>query len=358
MIINDLSGAHGVMAKITTVGRSRRDRLARFGMKFTASVLVAVLAGCESEHSSMLHPHGIVAQNQRYWLVYICAFMAIVVVPIFVMMPLFAWRYRLGGRAAYKPDWDFSWTLEVLVWGVPIVIVCFLAALIINQETRFDPYRPIASREKPLEIDVVALNWKWLFLYPDQHVASLGTMAFPADRPVTFRLTSDKTIQSFFIPALGSQIYAMGGMVTQLNLMADGPGRFIGENTQFNGMEFQRDRFVARGMTTADFARWTASARAAGRALDLPAFRKLAADGTVNDAISRFGGDPQAGDNPIPELEPGLQFSGYDPKLFADVVARFDAGAAEASAASGGSGPVAPPDAMPGMSAPSPPTTN
>ena len=282
-----------------------------------------LLGACNAQNSSFLHPHGVVAHNQRYWLFYICALMAIVVVPVFVMIPLFAWRYRLGAKTPYKPDWSFSWALEGMVWGVPVVIVALLAVLIIDQETRFDPFAPIRSRNRALEVEVVALNWKWLFIYPEQNVASIGTMAFPADRPVHFTMTSDKTMQSFFIPALGSQIYVMAGMVTQLNLMADGPGRFIGEDTQFNGMEFQQDRFVAHGMGEADFTQWIAAARSVPRPLDRTTFTRLARDGNVNDALGWFGADPAAAKDKLPRLEPGLQFSSVDPSLFNGVVDQY-----------------------------------
>lgn len=300
-------------------------RIARRAVPIALAGMGALLlASCRTDESSFLHPQGIVARHQLGWFLYICALMAIVVVPVFVMVPLFAWRYRLrGGKGAYRPNWDFNWWLEGLVWGVPFVIVFFLGALIVDQETRFDPFTPIKADKAPTEIDVIGLNWKFLFLYPAQHVASVGTMAFPADRPITFRLTSDKTLQSFFIPALGSQIYAMAGMVTKLNLMADHPGRFIGENTQFNGMQFQRERFVARGMTTADFDDWVQRARGDARPLDRAAFDRLAKDGNVNNALGWFGADPAAASDPLPRPEPGLQFSDYDPSLFNDVVDHF-----------------------------------
>ena len=232
-------------------------------------LLPLFLAGCAEDGASVLHPHGAVAAAQRNWLFEITALMGIVVLPVLVLVPLFAWRYRHGNKkATYRPDWAFSWPLEFMIWGIPVVIVAVMSYIIIADETRFDPYAAIKPGEAPLEVQVIALDWKWLFLYPQQGIATVGTLALPAGRPVSFHLTSDATMQSFFIPALGGQIYAMAGMVTRLHLIADAPATLLGENTQYNGNGFMKEKFTVAVMSPADFASWSARMRNSGRTLD------------------------------------------------------------------------------------------
>ncbi len=258
-------------------------------MLFTSGVILW-LSGCARDGTSFLDPHGIVAAAQRRWLFEITGLMMIVVLPVFILVPLFAWRYRRRNKAAaYRPDWSFSWPLEFLVWGVPIAIVAVLAYVIIEDETKFDPYAALPSTQPPLRVDVVGLDWKWLFIYPDQHIATVGMLALPQDRPISFSLTSDATMQSFLIPALGSQIYAMAGMVTRLNLMADRPGQLLGENTQFNGMGFMNQSFTVSVMSPQDFAAWCSGLAKSGKRLDAAAYSTLSQHGTVAKARSDFG---------------------------------------------------------------------
>jgi cytochrome o ubiquinol oxidase subunit II len=253
-------------------------------------ILVFGVSGFSAEPSSFLHPYGPVAAAQRHLLLEVIGWMTIVVVPAFVLTPLFAWRYRRKNTGAkYTPEWDFSWLLEVLIWGVPIAIVGVLAFLVWTKATPLDPYAALPSSKPPLEVQVVGLDWKWLFIYPEQHIATVGMIAFPDDRPVRFSLTSDTVMQSFFIPALGSQIYAMAGMVTKLNLIADRPGELRGENTQFNGMGFQNQKFTASAMTSQDFANWIAKVRAAGRPLDAAAYHRLSQRSTTEAARAELG---------------------------------------------------------------------
>ena len=253
------------------------------------------LSGCARDGTSFLDPHGIVAAAERRWLFEITGLMMIVVLPVFILVPLFAWRYRRRNKAAaYRPEWGFSWPLEIIVWCVPIAIVGVLAYVIVADESRYDPYDALSSSQPPLKVDVVGLDWKWLFIYPDQHIATVGVLALPQDRPVSFSLTSDATMQSFFIPALGPQIYAMAGMVTRLNLMADRPGALLGENTQFNGMGFQHQSFTVSVMSPQDFATWCGGLAKNGKNLDAAAYSTLSQHGTVAKARSDFGVDQAA----------------------------------------------------------------
>ncbi|RIY02840.1 ubiquinol oxidase subunit II [Aureimonas flava] len=274
---------------------------------------LVLLAGCGSG-LGVLDPHGPVAATQRDLLFEVTAWMMVVVVPAILLVPFMAWRYRrTARRAAYRPDWDFSWPLEIAVWGVPALVVCVLAFLILTTARALDPYAPIPADQPPLEVEVIGLDYKWLFVYPQENVASIGVLALPVGRPVRFRLTSDTVMQSFMIPALGSQIYAMAGMVTELNLLADRPGVLLGQNTQFNGFGFQAQKFDALAMPAADFAAWIAAAKAGDRPLDQGAYAIVSQKGKLADLRARFDFDPAR----------GLVFSSVDPALFSTVVARY-----------------------------------
>ncbi len=242
------------------------------------AVLLA-LAGCVGNvHLSFLDPQGPVADAQRWHFYWVLGIMAVLVAgPIFLVLPFFLWRYRYGNKSArYTPRWKFSGVLEAFSWGGPIVIVIVLAFFVWRDSHRLDPYRPLASNQPALKVQVIGYDWKWLFIYPDQHIATVGTLALPAGRPVSMQLTSATVMQSFFIPALGSQIYAMGGMVTQLNLQADKPGRFLGENTMYSGDGFHAQKFTAVAMTPADFKAWARRVRADGVLLDAHTLQAIA----------------------------------------------------------------------------------
>ncbi|MCJ8138295.1 cytochrome ubiquinol oxidase subunit II [Falsirhodobacter halotolerans] len=291
--------------------------------RLAALAPVLLLAGCGSG-ISFLDPHGPVAATQRDLLFQVTGWMMIVVLPAIFLVPFVAWRFRRRRNATYRPNWRFSWPLEILVWGVPIILVCILASLVLGKARALDPYAPIPSDLPPLEVEVVGLDYKWLFIYPEQNIASVGVMAVPVDRPVHFRLTSDTVMQSFMIPALGSQIYAMAGMVTELNLMADRPGVLMGQNTQFNGFGFQDQKFDTLALPQAEFDRWIAAARTAGRSLDQGAYALVSQKGKLADLRSRFDFDPQK----------GLIFSTVDPDLFGTVVSRYRAHADHGNTAS------------------------
>lgn len=283
------------------------------------AVLALGLTGCAGADSiSMLHPHGLVADAQRRWLIDINLVMAIVVVPVFVLVPLFAWRYRRrNGNVAYQPHWTFSWPLEFAVWGVPVLIVAALAVLIIYKQSVLDPYDRLSKTARPLEVQVVALDWKFLFIYPTLHIATASALVIPENRPVDFHLTSDATMQSFFIPSLGSQIYTMAGMVTQLHLVANTLGKVMGENTQFNGDHFQDEHFDVEVLPQAGFDQWVAKQQADGRVFDAHAFETLAVHGTIGRAKQMFG---------VPD-QMTLSFKNVDPHFFASIVDKYNPGA-------------------------------
>jgi cytochrome o ubiquinol oxidase subunit 2 len=287
--------------------------------RLSALLLSAVvLAGCSSTNSTFLDPHGPIAASQRHLFFEIIGWMMIVVVPVFVLVPLFAWRYRRKNAAAqYRPDWTFSTPIEFVVWGVPVAIVAILAVVILSKETQLDPYAAVPSQEPPLEVQVVGLDWKWLFIYRDERIATVGNLSLPSGRPVHFRLTSDSVMQSFFIPALGSQIYAMAGMVTELNLKADRLGQLIGRNTQFNGTGFQQQHFMVSVMAPQDFAAWVETVRARGKSLDAASYRVLSRRSTAAQAKAQLGMTQDQAAKSV------LYFSGVKPNLFADIIGKY-----------------------------------
>lgn len=291
----------------------------RHGLRLSPLLLLSLTA-CQTDSISFLHPAGTIAALQREWLIEIVIALAVIIIPVFVGVAFCLWRYRLGNRnAAFTPDWSFALPLEFLVWGVPATIVIILSLLIAGSETRHSPERQIGTAQ-PLDIQVVALNWKWLFIYPDQHVASLDTLVLPVGREVRFLLTSDKTMQSFFIPSLGSQIYAMAGMVTHLHLLANRPGHYLGENTQFNGMGFQGEKFTALALLPDQFTQWTQHARTSPVTLNDETYRKLLKDGDDRQAMADL--DVKA-DTPDPMQPQGLSFSNVSDDLFRNIVSRY-----------------------------------
>jgi cytochrome o ubiquinol oxidase subunit 2 len=208
--------------------------------------------------------------------------MLIVVIPVIVMAIVFPWRYRASNtKATYSPNWSHSGRIEAVVWLVPCVIVAGLATVTWISTHDLDPYKPIAptvataANGKPIEVQVVSLDWKWLFIYPSLNIATVNELAFPAGTPVHFSLTSGTVMNSFFIPQLGSQIYTMSGMQTQLSLLANEPGDYQGMSANYSGGGFSDMTFQARAMTDSDFAAWVQKVRASQQTLTPTVYRNL-----------------------------------------------------------------------------------
>ena len=228
-------------------------------------------------HQGVLDPQGPVAAAERTLLVNATVIMLAVIVPVMVAALAFAWWYRAGNRAARRaPDFAYSGPIEVTVWAIPMLVILFLGGLGWIGSHDLAPERPLAAARPPLDVQVVSLDWKWLFIYPDLGVASVNRLVVPAGTPLRLRITSASVMNSFFVPQLGSQIYAMAGMVTTLNLQADRPGRYPGLSAQFSGDGFSDMRFEADALAPADFDRWLAAVRATRRPLDDAAWRRLA----------------------------------------------------------------------------------
>ncbi len=280
-----------------------------------ACIALPLLAGCSGDlHLSFLDPQGPVASAQRWhFFLVVAALVVFVAIPVFVLTPYFLWRYRYGAKSSrYTPKWDFYGPLEIASWAGPIVIVVLLAIIVWRDTHKLDPYKPLASDQPALRVQAIGYDWKWLFIYPDQGIASIGMLAMPAGRPVAFQITSATVMQALFIPALGSQIYAMGGMVTQLHLQADKPGRSMGENTMYNGDGFHQQQFTAVAMSADDFDAWVDHVRTSGIVLDAHRLQTIAQRGTLAELTAALpGGSTQDGN---------IYFSSASATLFPTVV--------------------------------------
>jgi len=202
--------------------------------------------------------------------------MLIVVLPAIIMALWFSRRYRASNtKAVYAPKWSHSRNIDLVVWLVPVAIVMALSYLTWTGTFRLDPYKPIDRGTKPVHIEVVSLDWKWLFIYPDHNIAAVNELVFPAGVPLSFRLTSDTVMTSFFIPQLGSQMYVMAGMQTRLHLLADEPGVYVGQNQEFSGRGYSGMHFKAIATSPEQFQAWVVEAKRSSEKLDLARYGKL-----------------------------------------------------------------------------------
>ena len=234
----------------------------------------------------VLDPHGPIAAAERTILLDATVIMLAVIVPVIVLTLAFAWWFRAGNPWARRdPHWAYSGPVEVTVWAIPALVVLFLGGIAWIGSHDLDPGRPVASRAAPLEVQVVSLDWKWLFIYPTLGVASVNRLMLPAGAPLRLRLTSASVMNSFFVPQLGSQIYTMAGMTTTLHLQADQAGTYPGLSAQFSGDGFSDMRFDAVALPPAQFAQWLASARGGGATLDAAQFAALAKPGVEPQAL-------------------------------------------------------------------------
>lgn len=249
-------------------------------------VVTALLTGCQG---GILDPKGQVAADEKSLIITATVLMLLVVIPVIVMTFLFAWKYRASNKdAIYTPKWSHSNKIEAVVWIIPIIIVACLAVVTWKTTHKLDPYRPLDSDKKPINVQVVAMNWKWLFIYPDLHIATVNQIAFPKDVPVNFRITSDAAMNSFFIPQLGGQIYAMAGMETKLHLVANEAGTYKGFSANYSGAGFSGMKFNAIATETPEqFDAWVQKVRTTGKALNADTYLALAKP-SENNAVAFF----------------------------------------------------------------------
>jgi cytochrome o ubiquinol oxidase subunit 2 len=240
----------------------------------------------------VLQPKGAIALQERNLIVIATILMLAIVVPVFALTAIISWRYRATNTSAkYLPNWEHNVTEEFIWWAVPCVIIVILAAITWKSSHELDPYKPLPGKSEVIE--VVALDWKWLFIYPKENIASINYVEFPAGVPVEFRITSDAPMNSFWIPQLAGQVYAMTGMVTQLHLVADEPGIYTGSSANLSGKGFAGMTFAAKAVTPDEFQRWASSTQKLPDALDPAAYSDLLKP-SMNDAV-RYYGRVQAG---------------------------------------------------------------
>lgn len=249
----------------------------------TAVLFTLVLTGCER---AVLDPAGDVAREQRNLIYISTALMLLIIVPVMVLIVTFAWRYRKGKGGTYDPDFDHSTSLELLIWSAPLMIIIALGALTWSSTHLLDPFRPrdqaarltnpTAQHAEPLRIQVVSMDWKWLFIYPDQGIATVNELALPVGRQVRFDLTSTNMMNTFYVPTLAGMIYTMPGMRSTLHAVLQRPVESFGLSGNYSGAGFSGMRFKLKGLEPAQFEQWAAGARGSGRSLDLATYQQLA----------------------------------------------------------------------------------
>jgi cytochrome o ubiquinol oxidase subunit II len=236
---------------------------------------------------AVLNPKGMIAAKERTLIIVATLLMLVVVIPVFILTFFFAWKYRASNpKAKYAPDWDHNRVAESIWWAIPCVIVLVLAIITWKGTHELDPFKPIDTGAKPIKIQVVALDWKWLFIYPEQKVASVNFVPFPEKIPIVFEITSDAPMNSFWIPQLGGQVYAMPGMRSKLHLIASEEGSFRGSSANLSGRGFARMTFVAKSTSEADFAKWVQSIHESQQGLNLEEYHRLVEPSIDHQAVS------------------------------------------------------------------------
>ncbi len=252
----------------------RKSKLTKLTKGIVLLLLTAMMSGCKD--MVVLNSKGPIGRSEAELIYVSFGLMLIVVLPVFVMTFWFAIRYRDSNKkATYKPNWAHSNKIEFVVWTVPIIIIVILSFLTWKSTKELDPYKPIESNVKPLEVDVISLDWNWLFVYPEDSVATLNELVIESGRPVSFRLTSQTVMTSFFIPQLGSQMYAMAGMRTRLNLMADVPGTYMGRNLEYSGNGYHKMNFKVLAKTPEDFKAWLKTAKTTSDTLTMAQYEEI-----------------------------------------------------------------------------------
>ncbi len=255
---------------------SKKHKLALYTL-LAVGVLSLLWLLLHRNHFAVMNPKGPIAMQQRNLILLTVLLGLVVVVPVFVLLFIIAWRYRESNtKATYHPTWDHSRVLETIWWGVPCAIILVLAMVTWHGTRALDPFKPLASARKPVTIQVVALQWKWLFIYPEQHIASVNLVQFPEQTPVNFEITADAPMNSFWIPNLGGQVYAMSGMSTQLHLSASGTGTYPGSSANISGKGFAGMTFTAKSTSPADFGNWIHTAQQSSDKLSMDTYTALA----------------------------------------------------------------------------------
>ncbi|MFV0430632.1 MAG: ubiquinol oxidase subunit II [Alphaproteobacteria bacterium] len=233
-----------------------------------------LLVGCKTD--GVIDPKGPISSAQLNLMIFAAGVMLLVIIPVILMGIFFAFRYREGNKnAEYRPDFTHSNKIELVCWGIPILIIITLAIITYRTSHSLDPYRPLESDKDPVTIQVVSLDWKWLFIYPEQGIATVNTITIPEDTPINFEITSDAVMNSFWIPDLAGQIYAMAGMKTKLHLMADEPGVYDGKSTNYSGFGYAGMLFDVNAVKEDEFPKWVEQSKASANELTLEGYNEL-----------------------------------------------------------------------------------
>lgn len=262
----------------------RKSRIKQLSIFLLLTAMLLALTGCSGEFL-VLDPKGPVGEAQKdlIWIATILC--AVIIVPVLLLTLFIVLRYRdkPGSKASYKPDWAHSNKLEAIWWGIPIVIVAALAVITVNYTYKLEPSKPLESAEKPITIQVTSLDWKWLFKYPEQGIATVNYAYIPEGVPIQFQLTSDAPMNSFWIPQLGGQIYTMSGMAMKLYLQADEPGQYYGTGANFSGKDFAKMRFTVHAVSKEEFQQWASEVKQSAPALTMEGYQQLAEPGVSEE---------------------------------------------------------------------------
>ncbi|MCH8616117.1 ubiquinol oxidase subunit II [Sphingomonas sp. SM33] len=235
--------------------------------------LLPLLAGCDR---GILDPVGPVGAAEKTILINSTAIMLAIIIPTMIATVAFAWWFRRGNpKAEYRPDWEYSGAVELVVWSIPALTIMLLGGITWIGSHDLEPSKPLVSQKPPVNVEVVSLDWKWLFIYPDQGIATVNQLVVPQGTPVNYRLTSATVWNVFFVPQFGTMIYTMPRMTTRLNLQADRPGAYVGQSAHFSGDGFPGMRFKAEVLPPDQFAMWAQGARGQGAALDGKTYAEL-----------------------------------------------------------------------------------
>jgi cytochrome o ubiquinol oxidase subunit 2 len=255
---------------------SRKPKLIT-GIIIATLLVVTVFIAFNRSNFLVLNPAGEVASQQRELMVIATLLMLIVVIPVFFMTFFFAWHYREGNhKAKYRPEWSHNSLAEFTWWTVPLIIISVLGVIIWQSSHALDPYKPLEQTKKPLTVQVVALEWKWLFIYPEYNIATVNYLQIPEKTPVNFEITADAPMNSFWIPQLGGQVYAMAGMETKLHLIADKTGEYQGSSANLSGSGFSGMKFKAISSSESDFHKWVSGAQLSPERLAMDSYNELA----------------------------------------------------------------------------------
>jgi len=288
------------------------ERIHLRARRFRTLILIVAAGFLSACQRAVLNPAGDVARQQRDIIYISTGLMLLIIVPVLFLIVIFAWRYRKGQGGTYDPDFDHSTSLELVIWSAPLLIIIMLGALTWSSTHLLDPFRPLdrvattqeeaaVPREAALHVQVVSMDWKWLFIYPDQGIATVNELVLPVNREVRFDITSTNMMNSFYAPTLAGMIYAMPGMQSTLHAVLNRPVSDEGFSANYSGRGFSDMRFALHGVETARFDQWVASAKGSGRTLDLPTYLQLQKPS---------------------EKVPAMRFSAVDPDLYRRILER------------------------------------